>query len=227
MFVVPAFVYIQLTERIARAARAKSIEPGRQEPVTIQPFVNLAVCMGSGACVPAWPENVLKVVDGQAVAVNMSACIGHGSCVPACPVNAIELVFGSEKRGIDIPEVGPNFETNVAGLFVAGELGGMGLIAAAAEQGVKAMNNATVGLQKQPGRVDVVIVGAGPAGIAAGLAARRGGLQYVALDQAAAGGAVRHYPRKKLVFTRPMSLPMYGTVNLKQLQKEELVDLFE
>jgi len=38
---------------------------------------------------------------------------------------------------MDIPAVNPNFETNVPGIFIAGELGGMGLIRKAVEQGVK------------------------------------------------------------------------------------------
>ncbi|MCB9684690.1 MAG: NAD(P)-binding domain-containing protein [Alphaproteobacteria bacterium] len=227
LFMFPMWLYIEITERKNRAEREKAIEAGRHEPVTIQPYVDLSLCMGAGACVTACPEHVLKLIDGQAIAVNMSSCIGHGVCVPVCPVDAIELVFGSEKRGIDIPEVGPGFETNVKGLFVAGELGGMGLIAAAAEQGVQAMNNLAAGLQRQSGRTDVVIVGAGPAGIAAALAAKQKGLSYILLDQEEVGGAVRHYPRKKLVFTRPMDLPIYGRVNLRQLMKEELVKLFE
>ncbi len=227
VFVFPMWAYIEVTERKNRVEREKAIEAGRHEPVTIQPYVDLSLCMGAGACVTACPEHVLKLIDGQAVAVNMSSCIGHGVCVPVCPVDAITLVFGSEKRGIDIPEVNPGFETNVKGLFVAGELGGMGLIAAAAEQGVQAMEGVAKGLVKVAGRTDVLIVGAGPAGIAAALAAKKKGLTYQLVDQEEIGGAVRHYPRKKLVFTKPMDLPIYGRVNLRQLFKEELVALFE
>ncbi|MEQ1501863.1 MAG: NAD(P)-binding domain-containing protein, partial [Myxococcota bacterium] len=225
-FVIPMWGYTMVTEWYARAARARAIEAGRHEPVTIQPFVDLSVCMGSGACVPACPEDVLKVIEGQAFAVNMASCIGHGACVSACPVGAIELVFGSEKRGIEIPFVGPDFQTNVPGVFIAGELGGMGLIANAAEQGVKAMAHATADLRSDPDLVDVVIVGAGPAGISAAASAKRQGHKYVVLEQDELGGAVRHYPRKKLVFTRPMEIPGYPKVNLKTMRKEELVTLF-
>ena len=171
LFVVPMWAYINITERRARIARDKAIEAGRHEPVTIQPYVDLSVCMGSGACVPACPEDVLKVIDGQALAVNMSACIGHGTCVTACPVGAIELVFGSENRAIDIPRVGSDFQTNVPGVYIAGELGGMGLIANAAEQGVKAIDNIVAGLTPNPEIPSIVIVGAGPAGLAAATAA--------------------------------------------------------
>ncbi|MEQ1569792.1 MAG: NAD(P)-binding domain-containing protein, partial [Myxococcota bacterium] len=226
-FVIPMYAYILVSERRAKAERAKSIEAGRHEPVTIQPYIDPAVCMGSGACVTACPEHVLAVIEGQAIAVNMAACIGHGACVSACPVGAIELVFGSEKRGIDIPRVGPDFQTNVPGVYIAGELGGMGLIANAAEQGTRALANALEGVRSDPSMLDVAIVGAGPAGLAAAAAAKVAGRSYVLLEQDDFGGAVRHYPRKKLVFTRPMEISGYPRVNLRTLQKEALVDLFK
>jgi len=226
LFVIPSWIWIEYTERQNARERDAARAAGRHQPVTIQPFVNLGVCMGSGACVSACPESVLKVIDGQAIAVNMSACVGHGACVTACPVNAIELVFGSEDRGIAIPKVNAEFETNVPGLFVAGELGGMGLIANAADQGVRAMQYAHRGLKKREGSFDVAIVGAGPAGLAAALSAMERGLSYVLLEQGDVGGAVLHFPRKKLVFTRPLTLPIYGTVDMPSMVKEQLVDLF-
>ena len=65
---------------------------------------------------------------------NPTLCIGHGACAASCPVSAITLVFGTERRGVDIPLVDPQFETNVPGVFIAGELGGMGLIRKAASR---------------------------------------------------------------------------------------------
>ena len=102
-------------------------------------MIDPARCVASGTCVAACPEEALGIVDGKAVLVNPSACIGHGACLAACPVEAITLVFGTERRGIDIPYVKPEFETNVPGIFIAGELGGMGLIRKAAEQGRQAI----------------------------------------------------------------------------------------
>jgi ferredoxin len=61
-------------------------------------------------------------------------CIGHGACKTACPTGAITLVFGTATRRRD-PERVADFESNVRGIFIAGELGGMGLIANAIEQG--------------------------------------------------------------------------------------------
>lgn len=223
----PSWAYMQVVEWRARRDLEDGKKGGRLEPVTIQPLIDLKLCMGSATCVRACPEDVLAILNGQAILVNTAACVGHGACVPACPVDAIELVFGSEKRGIDIPEVGPDFQSNVPGLFVAGELGGMGLIANAVEQGVQAMRNAAKGLTPQADRWDVIIVGAGPAGIGAALIAKELGLRFTVLDQEDFGGAIRHYPRKKLVFIRPIEFPTYGKVKFTSLQKEELVAILE
>ena len=106
--------------------------------------------------------------------INAASCIGHGACHAACPVDAITLVFGTEKRGIDIPDVSPDFETNVPGIFIAGELGGMGLIRKAAEQGRQAIE--AIRRRSSHGgdhEHDVVIVGCGPAGLSAGLVGHR------------------------------------------------------
>lgn len=155
-------------------------------------------CLGSSACVTACPEDALGIVGGKAVLVNAAACIGHGACYTACPVDAIKLVFGTEKRGIDIPAVTPEFESNVPGIFIAGELGGMGLIRKAAEQGRRAIDS----LRKRKRgtqEYDVVIVGCGPAGLSAGLSAIEHKLRYKLIEQEASlGGAVFHYPRNKL-----------------------------
>lgn len=229
LLVIPNYLLLRRQERRAEAAQKKAKETGRHEPVSIRPHVDPGRCMGSGACVRACPEkDVLQVINGQAQIVNGSACVGHGACVAACPVGAIELVFGSERRGVDLPDISPRFETNVPGLFIAGELGGMGLIANAVEQGRQAMENVARSLEGASGQADhdVVIVGAGPAGLSAALVAKHKGLRYKLIDQAELGGSVTHFPRQKLVMTRPMHFQGFGTVAVRTLKKEELVQLF-
>ncbi len=228
VFVLPAWLAFRKEERAALAELEKAERAGRREPVSIRPWVDAGRCMGSGMCVTACPEHrVLQVIDGQAQLVNASLCVGHGACVRACPTRALELVFGSERRGVDLPAVGPDFQSNVPGLYIAGELGGMGLVANAVVQGVQAVGQLMRGRPARPeGGVDLVVVGGGPAGIAAGLHARRKDLSVVVLEQDRGGGAVRHYPRAKVVTSRPFRLPgrpqLGGT-----LSKEELVEEFE
>ena len=113
--------------RRGRDARSAALiretrEAGLTEPASLHPVIDPVKCCGSGACAMACPEEAIGFEGGKAVLANPSACIGHGACAASCPVQAITLVFGSERRGVDIPFVKPTFETNVAGIFIAGEI---------------------------------------------------------------------------------------------------------
>ena len=206
----------------------EAVAAGLNEPPSLHPVIDNARCIGSGACVKACPEDALGIVKGKAVLKNAAACIGHGACLAACPVEAINLVFGTEKRGIDIPNVTPLFESNVPGIFIAGELGGMGLIRKAPEQGRQAMD--TIKSRKGGGNTDydVVIVGCGPAGLSAGLAAMEHKLRYKLIEQEdSLGGAVYHYPRQKIAMTAPVRLALVGMVKFGEVQKEKLLEFWQ
>ncbi len=221
--------YVVLQRRRDRTnlqAHAEAVAQGLNEPPSLHPVVNAERCIGSGGCVHACPENALGIVRGKAVLVNAAHCIGHGACRAACPVDAITLVFGTEKRGVDIPAVTPEFESNVPGLFIAGELGGMGLIRKAAEQGRQAVEAIR---KRQAGKadLDVVIIGAGPAGISAGLNAIHHKLRYRLVEQEdSLGGAVYHYPRNKVAMTSPVHLALVGKVRMGEIQKEKLLEFW-
>jgi len=212
---------------VVEAAKAA----GLMEPVSLHPIIDPLLCIGCGNCIRACPEQpnhaILGLIDGQAALVSPTDCIGHGTCKVVCPVNAITLVFGSERRGVDIPLLAPNFETSVKGVFVAGELGGMGLIRNAIEQGHQAVDAI---LAARPGNgkmLDLVIVGAGPAGFSATLASLSRKLRTVTVEQEALGGAVFQYPRGKVVMTQPAKLPMVGKVKFRETTKEELLDFWQ
>ncbi|HEY5602504.1 MAG TPA: NAD(P)-binding domain-containing protein [Gammaproteobacteria bacterium] len=216
-------------EQGARKLLAQSQAAGFFEPTSLHPFIDKNICLGCATCVDACPEgNVLGIINEKAQLVNPSHCIGHGACKSACPTEAITLVLGSEKRGVDIPNLQPNFETNVPGVFVAGELGGMGLIRNAVEQGRQAMESITKSVSTIDSRApyDVVIVGAGPAGFSATLYAHEHNLKYVTIEQETLGGAVAHYPRGKIVMTAPLKLPIIGQVKLGEISKEGLVNFW-
>ena len=223
--------YIRRHRRIHTAHSVQlneSIASGLAEPPSLHPVVDLSRCMGSGACVKACPERALGVVNGKAVLINAAHCIGHGACLDACPVEAIKLVFGTEKRGVDIPNISRHFETNVPGIFIAGELGGMGLIRKAAEQGRQAMN--AIGKKKSGSAsadFDVLIVGCGPAGISAGLSAIEQKMRYKIVEQEdSLGGSVYHYPRQKIAMTAPVELAIIGKMQFAEVQKEKLLEFW-
>lgn len=211
------------------AALEQAQATGLNEPASLHPSIDYNRCIGCGSCASACPEkNVLGVIDGKARLINASHCIGHGACRVACPVDAITLVFGTEKRGVDIPFVLPNFETNVPGIFIAGELGGMGLIRNAITQGRQAMESIAKQVSNNPADVlDVLIVGAGPAGFSASLAALERKLRYVTVEQDSLGGTVAHYPRGKVVMTAPVELPIIGKVKMGETSKEALLKFWQ
>lgn len=232
LIILTLYLYFQQErEKKSREFQKEQMDAGLVDPASLHPFIDPVKCLGCAACVAACPEkNVLGVISQKAVLVAPSNCIGHGACKVSCPYDAITLVFGTEKRGVDIPLVQPNFETNVSGIFIAGELGGMGLIRNAIEQGRQAM--VAIGEKiKASGKKadihDVVIIGAGPAGFSASLSAIEQGLDYITLEQELLGGTVAHYPRGKIVMTQPVMLPIIGKTHFRETSKEKLLEFWQ
>lgn len=202
---------------------------GEIVPASIHPHIDPIRCIGSGACVYACPEkSVLTVVNGRGVLTNPLGCIGHGACASACPVQAISLVFGTAKRGLELPQVDPDFQTNQPGVYIVGELGGMGLIRNAVSQGRQAADHIVSGERRGRGEMlDALVVGAGPAGTSATLRLMEAGLRVLLLEREAFGGTITHYPRAKVVMTGSLDFPMYGRVSKRKMSKEQLVSLWE
>jgi len=213
-------------EKNSIAQMKEAFAQGLTEPASLHPIIDPVRCLGSGSCIKACPEQALGMIKGKAVLINPTYCIGHGACAAACPQDAITLVFGTEKRGMDIPQVDPTFETNVKGLFIAGELGGMGLIRKSASQGAQAMDSIAK-LKGSANDYDVVIVGAGPAGLGAALGAIQHKLRYLIVEQEVSlGGAIFQYPRNKVAMTAPVKLPVIGEMHFKEVSKERLLEFW-
>ena len=232
LIVVILFIYLMKLRRESKNANKKiheANEKGLHEPVSLYPYVDHEICIGSGACILACPEkDILGKVNGKAVTINASRCVGHGGCFHACPVHAITLMIGTETRGVELPHVSKEFESNIPGIYIAGELGGMGLIKNAVEQGRQAMENITKKLKHSSNTdYDVVIIGAGPAGISASLTAAKNKIRFITLEQDNLGGTVFNFPRAKLVMTSPMELPLFGKVKLSETSKNELLNLWK
>jgi len=191
-------------------------------------------CVGCGSCVAACPESGAIAMHDRLAMVDAEFCVGRGECATACPVGAVELFAGAAVNRVVVPQTDFNFETNVPGLFIVGELGGRGLIKNAINEGKVAIEHIAADLapgsqgeESGPEALDVVIVGAGPAGLSAGLEALRSGLSYVILEQSSLADSVRKYPRHKVLFAEPVNIPVYGDLWVADASKEKLLEAWE
>lgn len=214
--------------------RARAKEKGSHAARLQYPVPDPARCIGCGTCVVACPEEgVLEVVHGQAIVVHGARCVGHGLCAAECPVGAIALTLGDVTERRDIPALTSSFEAvGTPGLYLAGEVTGFALIRTAITHGTavareaaerKSLNEFAI----DPDVLDLLIIGAGPAGIACALEAKRLGLRALILEQEQLGGTVASYPRRKLVMTQPVELPLHGKLSRTSYTKEELMELWE
>lgn len=227
IFAVPYWIRVARHQREAQSRLNRSIQSGILAPVTLHPHIDLAQCIGCASCVKVCPESVLGIVNGRATIVSGLKCVGHALCADVCPVGAITMGFGTPKQGEEIPWYDDNFQTNIPGLYITGELGGIGLIKNAVAQSTRAVQHILKNVVKDGAHnYDVVIAGAGPAGLTAALVAHANGLRYTVLEQGSIGGTIFHYPRQKLVLTTPVDLPLYGTLNVSEISKEELLKIW-
>jgi thioredoxin reductase/Pyruvate/2-oxoacid:ferredoxin oxidoreductase delta subunit len=222
---VPIVWRLKAHDRMVRKKLEHAKALGSNETVSLHPKIDEGLCIGCEECVRGCPEqDVILTYKHKATVVDATECVGHGICERVCPVGAITLVVGTEKRGLELPRLTEHFETNVPGLYVVGELGGMGLIRNAIWQATQALKHIKSQKPKAPpGGVQVLIAGGGPAGLAAAISAKAAGLTFRVVEQGEVGGAMLHYPRRKLVMTHPGELPGVGPFPFKEVEKEPLV----
>jgi thioredoxin reductase (NADPH) len=232
LIVLPYLWRFRRRARRDRERKEEAVALGIDRPSAQYPYVDPLHCIGCGACVRACPEgDVLGIVGGTAVVVNGLRCVGHGRCEEACPVGAITVGLGDLKSREDVPLLDDTQQTTVPGLYIVGELGGLSLVRNAIFQGRKIVEHIAEILREEPAPdnvLDVVIVGAGPAGLSAGLTAGAANLSYAILErEETLGGSLLHYPRRKMVLTQPVELPPWGALTREEYAKETLLELFE
>jgi thioredoxin reductase (NADPH) len=234
--IIGAFLFFHLRrEKKREEATRLAAEKGKLRsdgPQSQHPHINNTYCIGCATCTMVCPEgDVLGMVGGKAMIINGYKCIGHGICADSCPVGAIEMVLASPSVGANLPKLSPEYETSVKNMFIVGELGGLALIKNAVNQGRDCVDTIAARLQTNrpapsPNVADVLIVGAGPAGLTASLRAIEKKMNYITIEESEVGGTVAKYPRQKLVMTSPVEFPLYGRFKKMELPKENLLEFW-
>ncbi|OGC96697.1 MAG: hypothetical protein A2W25_03380 [candidate division Zixibacteria bacterium RBG_16_53_22] len=224
---VPYYLKFRKRQKQDLERRKEAQALGLDKPKGQYPMIDMARCIGCGSCVEVCPEgDVLGIVFGRATIINGQRCVGHGYCEQACPVGALKVGLGDIKTRADIPLMNEYNETSVPGIYIAGELGGLSLIRNAIDQGRMVIRRIveTGTRLSDPGVFDVIIVGAGPAGLCAALSAIQSNLRYIVFDRQEPGGTILQYPRQKLVMTQPVEIPLFGTLKKEEYSKEFLLE---
>lgn len=229
LFLVPYIWRMKIIDSKAKQRLAKTREKNQDKALLQHPIIDQSSCIGCGICVDSCPEgDVLGLINGKATIIHGSHCVGHGKCAENCPVGAIEIGLGDISQREDIPLLSPYFESNIHGLYIIGELSGLALIKNAISHGIIAMDYIyKTELKNSLAEFDVVIIGAGPAGLSAALRAKELGLKYIILDQDQPGGTILQYPRRKLVLVQPVELPLYGVLEKGEYSKEDLLEIWK
>lgn len=212
--------------KLSREVKASAEATKASHPV---PIIDQDLCIGCSACVNACETSVLQIVAGKSAVTNLAACTGANACVEVCPTGACQLTVGGAgaSRRVEVPRIGPDFETNVKGIYAVGELGGLGLIKNAVNEGQLVIEGLKGKHQRREGVLDFIIVGAGPAGLSAGLAAKESGFEAVLLEQGAFADTIRRFPNKKVVMAEPVRVPMYGSLWISDAPKETLLSVWQ
>ena len=133
------------------------------------------------------------------------------------------------------PEIDSNGETSVKGIYIVGDLTGIPLLKLAAESGKQTIDN-IIGDQKFAEQkasnsdsqiYDIIIIGAGPAGIAAGLEAQKSNLNFVILESAKKFNTIVNFPKGKPIYAEPTDYEQKSDLKINDGVKESLLEELE
>jgi thioredoxin reductase/ferredoxin len=128
-----------------------------------------------------------------------------------------------------LPELTGRFETSAPGLYCIGDLTGVPLIKLAAESGSRFMeqlssNEAFAAERKgKAGDVyDLIIIGAGPSGVSAGIRALELGYKHLIVESSRAFNTIGNFPAGKPIYVTPAG-PVQSPLAFTDGSKETLI----
>ncbi|MCH7549429.1 MAG: NAD(P)-binding domain-containing protein [Candidatus Krumholzibacteriota bacterium] len=127
-----------------------------------------------------------------------------------------------------LPVTDDDGRTNVRGLYVVGDLRGIPLLKFATDSGARVIRtiHSDPSLRSGGGNkdiVDVAIIGAGVAGMAAALEARTVGLSFRIFEASEPFSTIVNFPARKPIFTYPKEMTPAGDLHVNADIKEALV----
>lgn len=190
------------------------------------PVIDATRCLGCNACVNACAFDVLQIENFVARVVRPEACCGAVTCAEVCPNGSLTIrEEGDPSDALPLSAEGESLV--LPGIYVVGDLSGIPLIKNAVAGGARAVRH--IASQKKPeaaaseGTLDLVVVGAGAGGLSAALSAKEKGLSFWVIEQSTVAATVQEFPRAKLVFEQPLTVPLEGDLWFKECTKEELI----
>lgn len=222
----PRPVQTEITNLIEQAPAAVTAYP--------QPKIIAERCIGCYACLEACPHDVFVMsADEIATPVAFDQCMEDTSCQIVCPTEAC-IVINTQKV---IPKRKKPFRdeatlmSNLAGLYLVGDIARVPLIKNAINEGNMAIDRITVARGQEGANpaadYEVAIIGLGPAGLSAALAAKQRGLSCIAIEQDQVLATIESYPARKKVNFKPDNKQVEGLLPLPpshQRLKEAVVE---
>ncbi len=138
----------------------------------------------------------------------------------------VQPILDSPNADTRRPVIDGNFESNIPGLYVIGDLGGAPVVKLALAQGARTADH----IASKPDatgasgdRFDLVVVGAGAAGLSAALGAQAHGLRVVVIEKNKIANTIEDFPEGKWIYAEPETVPAEGKLWLEGASKEDLL----
>lgn len=190
------------------------------------PRVNDDLCIGCEKCIAICPKSVLDLVNHKSKVARQGDCISCQKCAEVCPTQAIIMYEGDVRptRQVSLPNLDEHYQSReVPGLYLIGEAAGKPLVKNGVNLGRAAVEHlrlksglVPIAQRPLPPRagvvdVDVIILGAGPAGLSAGMTCLMHKLSYAVLERSdSAMSTVMRYPKSKSVHAEPRDVRCVG-----------------